>query len=224
MQHLAPDHRSCPFRFNTFALNGVNLAATQANSNFIAAPAQITIINRSKWPTPFLRILAEFVVAQMPFPFTSDYRIIVRSTQKVNSWRGVGRDNSQIIRLHRRFQPLEGWPMKFRDCRYRWSAKYELRSRIEALTFIMAHEAAHGDLAHPRNFRRENGQLNLALMEHYANQSGYAAVRYLRESWPQLRREITASLRSARKARRRNPRGYLQFQPHEKAATVPNER
>src|SRR5947209_19029992 len=86
----------------------------------------ITLINRSKWPTPLLEVLAGFIIPNALISW--EYKIVVRDTSKTKSWRGLGTRDTQWIQLHRRYRPEGGWPEKFKDPRYRFSRTFEFNS------------------------------------------------------------------------------------------------
>jgi hypothetical protein len=153
------------------------------------------IENRSKWPTPALRVLCKWIVKREP-DLPDHYAFLFRATNDRHSWRGVGWKSRQTVRLSRRhFGP---YPYTKKDHRFKWSVPFEFRSRLETLVYLIAHEAHHSTKGHPREFEKSNGRTDRAAMEFHCNNAGFEAVKALRIEWPTLRTKIYAAMRRER--------------------------
>jgi len=127
------------------------------------------VINHSGWPTRALKTLGFWVVSREWLGLHCDYHLILKNTHRRSWFHGSGNAESQTISLHRRFQPPDGkWPLMKKDRRFKWSTRHVLRSRLELLIYIMAHEAHHARGGSPSHFMK-SGRLDRASMEYRCN-------------------------------------------------------
>ena len=124
---------------------------------------KIRITNRSKWPTPFLRVLARWIAKREGLGCDTPYTFVFRSSKNHRGWRGLGGAHYQVITLHRHFQPRKAWPMTVKDHRFKWSTAEVYNSRLEVLVGLMAHEAHHATGGQPSRFYK-NGRIDNAAM------------------------------------------------------------
>lgn len=152
------------------------------------------IENRSKWPTPALRVLCKWIAKREQLP--KHYAFLFRATNDRHSWRGVGWWSRQTVKLSRRhFGP---YPYTKKDHRFKWSVPFQLLSRVETLVYLIAHEAHHSTKGHPSKFETTGGRTDRAGMEFRCNTAGFEAVKALRLEWPTLRTKIYTAMRRER--------------------------
>lgn len=190
--------------------------------------SKIEIINRSDWPKVPTEIIARWIVKRAGI--TWNYRVILRDFGSATLWAGRGGARWQALRVHRRCTPilrigettlcsgpfeamrelgkLKGakyiWPYVLTENRFKdatasdWS--FPVRSRLELLVFLMAHEACHATKGNPRNFQNERGRVDNVDMEMVCNRFGAETVEAFREAWPALLakwRETAKRIRTA---------------------------
>jgi hypothetical protein len=166
---------------------------------------KLDLTNTSRWPTPFLKLVIRWLMTKQEF---SDRMVFVVKRDK---W--VPRLNTLVLRVRHTNRTRHGraWlrlkeatlacarrvskeRLKDRYYRYAWSAEHELRSSVEMLVKILAHEMRHLD---PDNHRGTTKQGCEHDAEHYA----WCRVLEWREWWPavgraryrrQVRPQVTA--------------------------------
>lgn len=184
----------------------------------------VEIINRSDWPDWALDIIIPWIVKRAGINW--NYRVIVRKTKK-NIWAGRGGKYAQSIRVHRRYSPGRTsagriytevdpdkkevlpkpkkfkWPYQIKEWRFkRLAHEFEIRSRLELLIFLLAHEAHHANGGNRENWRK-NGRVDRVSMEHDCNEEGALAVKEFRQNWEYFRSKFQEKLRRIKKSKRK---------------------
>ena len=184
---------------------------------------RLKIVNRSKWPDGFLRVVCRWIGERAGVP--PGYCFEFPSFADWHSYGGRGGDYGQRTRMNRRFMSSRKvggkspWPYRFREDRFAWSAKDHLMAnRIEAFVYLVAHEAYHSTGGHPKNFRVRPGRCDNASMEFRCNKFAWETVLAFRDAWPKLKTKVRAAMRADadavrrvkdRKATARSPDGKL---------------
>ncbi len=179
----------------------------------------IQIINRSQWPTPALKVLAQWVASRAGIEKDRPYELTFRSTDRTDWYHGTGNRYRQAVYLNRRFQPASGsWPMTRTDHRFKWATEELYQSRLELLVGLIAHETHHAMGGHPDHFRK-GMRTDKAAMEFRCNRIAQETVAAFRVEWPCLRAKIKRAMRTDRdrrkarieklRARRADPRPKL---------------
>jgi len=175
---------------------------------------KLTVTNRSEWPSPAIKVLAEWIVKEAGIAW--DYSILVRSCRS-QTWGGRGGRRSQRIWFDRRYRA--DWPLHHKDHRFGWSHVQEYRTRMEVLVMLIAHEAYHATGGHPERFK-SGDRINRASMEYRCNKFADETIVKLRVEWPALRCRIYKAMRldrqkqatvRQRKADARGPERKLQL-------------
>ncbi|MCC6323000.1 MAG: hypothetical protein IT438_16370 [Phycisphaerales bacterium] len=149
----------------------------------------LTIVNRSQWPNWFVKPVCNWIVRRAGIDW--DYQITLPSYANTKDLCGRGWRQGQRSRINRRIQPPGGWPWYRPYYPYTWSAKREMRNRVEAFVHLIAHEAWHAIDHHPD---RQTDEMN-------AERFGDECVEAFREWWPVARARIMAGLRADRQRR-----------------------
>lgn len=159
----------------------------------------LTITNRSRWPTPALRIICRWIARQAGIAW--DYQFYLGN--RPGGWHGHGGRQKQSVHCdrHYRGKGKRQWPWAFTDRRFQWSPAYGLASRLELLVFLLAHEAVHAVSGRPQDWK-EGQRTNRDGMEHHCNVRAMAMVGQFHQQWPgQLRPAIYAAMRKEKQAR-----------------------
>ena len=177
---------------------------------------KVKVENRSEWATPALEVICPWIAKEAGI--TWDYHFLIRDC-KSHSWGGRGGRRSQRLWLDRHYRrtgitwsgpgkrrlfkignatkPL--WPMDCKDHRFKWSENHVLRTRLELLVYLLAHEAAHATTGHPDKYVEHRAdpqdvrdgldatRVDRAGMEYHCNAKGYRIMEKFRAEWPRLR-------------------------------------
>jgi hypothetical protein len=150
---------------------------------------KLTITNKSKFPTSYVKILANFVfdtIGRDKFLYHS-YNLTLYNHNR--SWCGRGGINYQRTRLYRHYGRERGfWPHDVKDARFKWSVSHILNDRTEILVYLFAHEAGHSIYSN----RRKNGTCS---NEFQCNELGMNVVRAYRANKKELWIKIKEQLR-----------------------------
>lgn len=167
---------------------------------------KLTVINRTKWPTPAIKILGKWICWHAGI--TWNYQITLGNSRR--GWYGRGGSCSQTTHLDRRYRLK--FPYKIEDSRITNGPTYLVNSRLELLVFLLAHEACHANGGKPSEYRnKETRRVDRQSMEYDCNLFGMETVKALREEWKELRPRIMAAMRRERdqKNRKRDPDARL---------------
>lgn len=162
------------------------------------------IRNTSRWPTPALQVILEWVVEKegITWPYIAHFGVTRRRTLFGNEkWRGRGSKHYQIVFLGRRYRPpTRKWP---------WLETYDVPrplvpivhvSRFALLCHIIFHEAKHATTGNPDMWRMP--LLNRGAMEHHCECDAVRLLGMFSQDWPAIRSRIYAAMRADRTARR----------------------
>lgn len=184
----------------------------------------LTITNRSGWPTAAMNVICKWLVKREGVVAVDwPYEITLRNTKfKHNYWSGRGGKFACSVRFHRRASHINWDAPKgerrdywgnytITEKRFRSDFEFPVRSRLEVLVFLLAHEICHGNRGN-RNAYKTNGRIDRCDMESTCNRIGAQAVEALREEWPRLASEIATAMRAERrkKQQKRSPDLRLQ--------------
>ena len=164
--------------------------------------SRITVINKSRWPTPAIEIIAKWVARAAGI--TWDYKVTL--SDRGHGWNGHGAKHFQRSYFARDFNRrrhgkptiMPGlWPYSNKDHRFQWSENQTFRTRLELLVFLLAHEAVHATSGHPNEYR-EKGRTDKAGMEFHCDTRGYRIMQKFHEAWPTIRPLVYAAMRKSR--------------------------
>lgn len=156
----------------------------------------LRIVNRTEWPTWFIRFLAERIAKRAGI--TWPYKIVVdRPVRREEGWYGLGWRSQCEVHLNRRPYSAKNYPVVRTDHRFRISPVMEARSSVEVLIQALGHEMSHATVA---KGTVKNGRWQTQKMECIANGFSKLCVEWWRESW---RKELR---RAGRQARNRTTR------------------
>lgn len=142
----------------------------------------LTISNRSRWPDWAIKDIVTWVVKRAGI--TWQYNVQVKHTTLYN-WKGRGGLYGQRIWLPRRFQPESGWPLIHSEWRYKDAGcEFVLRSRLELLVYLLAHEAHHATGGNRSKFKTALGRIDRRAMEIECNEEAAIAVQQFRIQFP----------------------------------------
>jgi hypothetical protein len=171
--------------------------------------AQVTLINRSRWPDGFVRVVLRHLCIAAEIDWC--YEVTVkRATHQHWYWRGMAYGDYRChVTCHRRLKPKgDGWPCTHRDRRFQWSPEYTHHSPVGVFIHLLAHEVHH---ATPMGDRLESdGAHARSRMEHRCNQWADQRVQWFREHWSQIAAEIRKEIRRdrARVAKQREAQAH----------------
>ena len=158
------------------------------------AEVKVILKNDSRFPTSYLRILAQYVAEMFRLRLRT-YKVYVRE-DRGKAWRGRG-GWSQSIAIARHYgRTPKFWPYAYVDRRYKGNTKqYVLNTRTELIVFLMAHEAGHGYYLGMRSFERDIPMPKPGRDEEYLCQErGMQAVEAYRRDhdklWFRMRRAL----------------------------------
>lgn len=152
---------------------------------------KIRIYNSSKWPTPFIELLSNWIIHERANIQCQNYTLILK--HKTRGFSGHGGENHQTIRIDRKY--LKGlYPYSFKDHRFKWAKTFKFQSPIEVLVFLMAHEAFH-------TFTGSKPYCNMKSCERefHCNDFGFKTV----EAYRQLPRNFSKIKKALRKSRKK---------------------
>ena len=161
--------------------------------------ATIRIINRSDWPDWAIEDIGFWIAKRAGI--TWDYKILLKNSKKLSSWAGRGNTHQQKIILPRRFpgkfsKDIKRWPYAIVENRYKDAGYFIVKTRLELLIFLMAHEAHHACGGNPRHWQTKgNGRTNNKEMEIDCNDEGAIAVQEFRLAWPKFMAKWRAKLK-----------------------------
>ena len=146
---------------------------------------KLTIKNTTSWPDPALRVMTRWVLKRAGIK--DWYKLRVTNSR---GWRGVCLGAHRCtIRLSRRYKP-DKWPVVHKYAGRKSFPEIVLRTRLEVLVHLLAHEIYHSAQA------REVGGWKAPEWdaENWANHTMAA----FREDWAELRHHIMAEMREVR--------------------------
>ena len=175
---------------------------------------RVTVVNRSAWPDPFLRVVCQWVYDvtfehatragyvregfKAVFPdtvFASPHGSAWLSEIRCVIYRHYRRGANHRARQGRRglrSTPGKYWPRDWRESRFKWGGSVNLRSRVEMLVFLIAHEMRHAT-AENVAIRKAGGARGRSAMENDCNKCGAAVV----ARWRVERRAIMRRVKRA---------------------------
>lgn len=157
---------------------------------------KLKLTNTSRWPTPFVKLIVRWLMTKQEFhkghvcrsghttpvgswKIDSDLVVVrVRHTNRVRHGRAWLRLRETTLACARRV-PKER--LNDRYYKWEWAAVHELRSSVEMLVKILAHELRHLD---PDNHNGTSKQGR----EHDAEHWAWCRVQEWREWWPKVGR------------------------------------
>jgi hypothetical protein len=149
---------------------------------------KLNIINKSKFPTPYIKILANFILDTIGRDKFLYHSYTLYFYNHSHCWCGRGGVNYQRSRLYRHYGRERGfWPHDIKDSRFKWSISHILNDRTEVLVYLLAHEAGHSIYAKTR-------KQGIASNEFRCNELGMTIVRAYRankkELWIKIREQL----------------------------------
>lgn len=170
---------------------------------------KLKIVNRSGWPDWFAGPVARWIASRVQ-PEAEQYTLVLPSHASRDGFSGTGRTKSSRVRINRRMRGP--FPYTTRYWRYRWSTPFDLRCRVEAWVYIVAHEMCHAAQGRRSKWRQADGRADVASMEATCERIARQAVEAFRIEWPKrLRARCMEALRrerqqqARRRARRSDP-------------------
>ena len=157
----------------------------------------VRIENRSEWPTDFVAILVEWIAEELPMD-CADRRFILRATTKPDVRRGralLGQDFFSVTCSRKLGERVETY------YRYKDAENYFMKSSLETLILVIAHEMYHTTRENMADFftgrsHQRSGRLNRKMGEIKANRKGFEIV----EKWRAYgRRRVLSQLREHRR-------------------------
>jgi hypothetical protein len=160
---------------------------------------KINIKNSTEWSTAALRVICRFVMDREGLG--AGYSFVFKNAKGIYRYSGNGGRHRQITRINRRFDPrylLEPrggkmFPAKIYYGDFKYSQRYEIRSRLELLVSIIAHEAHHATGGHPSKWPGDRRGMEYACMR-----AADEAVKEFRKQWPKMYKRFRAVMRTER--------------------------
>jgi len=140
---------------------------------------KLALKNTSRWPTPFVRLIARWLMTRQEFVAGArTVTVRVRHTNRVRHGRAWLRACETTLACTRRCPKAR---LTDTYTRYAWAAVHELRTPVELLVKILAHELRHLDPDNQRGTSRQG-------CEHDAEHWAWCAVLAWRDWWPAVGR------------------------------------
>ena len=145
----------------------------------------LTIINKSDFPTIYLKILTRFCLSHTPinWPYTITFK-----NWKIQRWSGTSWYNQCIIRMNRHLS--ENWPYKYTDTRISYGPTFIINNRTELMIKLISHELAHSFQSSLNSFSKK---------EFLANDFAYSVVEKFRKVKYDIWKPIIKTLRKQKK-------------------------
>lgn len=153
------------------------------------AKSRFLVDNATDWPDDLLVEICRWVLEREQVSWGYCFRFEHHSAR--NAWYGHGSARGQCCRVGRyadRRDPLT-WRANWTDTRYARAAHHSVTDAVEALVFLIAHEACHANRGHPERFlatwrsglMKGHQYLRTSVMERRCNQEAMGAVQAFRK-------------------------------------------
>ena len=157
---------------------------------------QLEIINRSKWPDPFINVVSNWMIKKSGLndahKYKWKYTILLRNYSKLHTFAGNANGREQTLRINRRFKPDGGYPYKYKDRRYKLAKELTFNNRIEVFIFLMSHEIHHSlefnGVKHSPVSKRD-------INEFQCDNFAVEMIELFKKEWPKIKKEIISRLK-----------------------------